>query len=64
MPGTKRPNRKPKKAPKGKPTEAGPEDSNDPNIKNTRSIPKSFGSQKSSQSINSPSMTRGSARSR
>ena len=65
MPGTKRPNRKPgKKRVKRKPAETGTDGGVDPNVKNTRSIAKTYGSQKSSQSLNSPSKTKGSARSR
>jgi len=61
MPGNKKP-RKPKKLrTKQKPAETTDDDSN---IKNTGPDVKSFGTPKGSQSINSPAMTRGSARSR
>jgi hypothetical protein len=65
MPGTKRPNRKPGKKKKrvaadtAEQTEAGA-----PNAKGAKPEGKSFGPPKGSQSINSPAMTRGSARSR
>ncbi len=63
MPGNKRP-RKPKHLVKRKKTAEQLDDGSDPNLENTQEIAKSYGSQKSTQSLSSPSMTRGSARSR
>ncbi len=63
MPGNKRP-RKPKHTRKRKPAETPGEADTDSNVENTQEIAKSYGSQKEAQSINSPGMTRGSARSR